>query len=88
MARRSRGKEQGLVLRVSTRFSISVTIQRGASGHRNDIHIALSPAPGRECLFALIKSLAKLKYEAGTNLAEAIWHVHGRFSGLGATVNG
>ena len=46
-------------------------------------------APGREGLFALIKSLPPtLKYEPGTIVAEGdVVIVHGRFSGFGAPVN-
>src|SRR6202040_204261 len=46
-------------------------------------------APGREGLFNLIKSLPPtLKYEPGTIVAEGDFvMVHGRFSGLGQTVN-
>jgi len=46
-------------------------------------------APGREGLFALIKSLPPtLKYEPGTIVAEGTFvFVHGRFSGFGAPVN-
>ena len=46
-------------------------------------------APGREGLFALIKSLPPtLKYEPGAIVAEGdLVIVHGRFSGFGAPVN-
>jgi predicted SnoaL-like aldol condensation-catalyzing enzyme len=46
-------------------------------------------APGREGLFALIKSLPPtLKYEAGAIVADGHFViVHGRFSGFGAPVN-
>jgi|ERR1700694_2465602 predicted SnoaL-like aldol condensation-catalyzing enzyme len=46
-------------------------------------------APGREGLFALIKSIPPtLKYEAGTIVAEGNFViVHGRFSGFGAPAN-
>ena len=46
-------------------------------------------APGREGLFALIKSLPPtLKYQPGTIVAEGDFvFVHGRFSGFGAPVN-
>lgn len=46
-------------------------------------------APGREGLFALIKSLpSTLKYEPGTMVAEGNFViVHGRFSGFGAPAN-
>ena len=46
-------------------------------------------APGREGLFALIKSLpATLKYESGTIVAEGEFViVHGRFSNFGLPVN-
>jgi predicted SnoaL-like aldol condensation-catalyzing enzyme len=46
-------------------------------------------APGREGLFALIRSIPPtLKYEAGTIVAEGNFViVHGRFSGFGAPVN-
>src|SRR3979490_2406914 len=46
-------------------------------------------APGREGLFALIKSLPPtLKYEPGTIIAEGNFvFVHGRFSGFGVPVN-
>jgi len=46
-------------------------------------------APGREELFALIKSLPPtLKYEAGAIVADGHFViVHGRFSGFGAPVN-
>src|SRR5260370_42151158 len=46
-------------------------------------------APGRECLFGLIKSLPPtLKYEPGTILAEGTFViVHGRCSGFVQPVN-
>jgi len=46
-------------------------------------------APGRECLFDLIKSLPPaLKYEPGTIVAEGDFViVHGRFSDFGLPVN-
>ena len=46
-------------------------------------------APGRECLFNLIKSLPPtLKYEPGTIVAEGEFViVHGRFSDFGAPAN-
>ena len=46
-------------------------------------------APGREGLFALIRSLPPtLKYEAGTTVADGSFViVHGRFSGFGAPAN-
>jgi predicted SnoaL-like aldol condensation-catalyzing enzyme len=46
-------------------------------------------APGREGLFALIKSLPPtLKYEPGTTVAEGNFViVHGRFSSFGLPVN-
>jgi predicted SnoaL-like aldol condensation-catalyzing enzyme len=46
-------------------------------------------APGRDGLFNLIKSIPPtLKYEPGTIVAEGDFViVHGRFSGLGQTVN-
>jgi predicted SnoaL-like aldol condensation-catalyzing enzyme len=46
-------------------------------------------APGRDGLFALIKSIPPtLKYEPGTIVAEGNFViVHGRFSGFGALVN-
>jgi predicted SnoaL-like aldol condensation-catalyzing enzyme len=46
-------------------------------------------APGRECLFELIKNLpSTLKYEPGLVVAEGDYvFLHGRFSGFGAPAN-